>query len=373
MTVSVELMPHDDLVPPNISARWQECVRTSSDFRACLQTPEWFGYRWNSPAKRYLAVLWDSENPTPLGVTPIVRNTYSVPFSLAGRSIGAVSFEGVLLNGNVPLFPAQGEHYRKLCNSILSMPTTECLYMLGVPTSSPFWKFLGEWRKENPDLLFYLPGHERNRYFYIDMPKSHEAYLKKFKAKTVQTFRRKMRLLEKATGAPIELEKIVDAGQVSAFLSTARQISNKSWQRWLVGIEMDQSANRQELLESFAQQGVLRCYVLKSNNHPLAYAIGFQFNKVMYFQSTAYDPNWAQFSPGQSLLYLMIKDCFESRKPEIFHFGTGEAHYKELFSNQTGDEVTLMVLKRTFANRAKISCHTLFRKGLGAIKSIRSG
>src|SRR5262245_7078322 len=137
MTLSVEIISLDGQVSADIVARWRECVRRSLNFRACLQTPEWLAYRWYA-AERYLAVLWDSKNSAPLGVTPVVRNTYSVPFSVAKRSFGAVHFRGALLVGNVPLFPAQTEHYQKLCDTILAMPSVECLYMLGIPKSSPF-------------------------------------------------------------------------------------------------------------------------------------------------------------------------------------------------------------------------------------------
>src|SRR5262249_40808397 len=262
------------------------------------------------------------------------------------------------LVGNVPLFPAQTEHYQKLCDTILAMPSVECLYMLGIPKSSPFWEFLAASRRTRQHRwLYYTPGHEFNRYFYIDLPDCHEAYLKSFKPKTVQTFRRKLRLLEKASGTPLKLERIVDAGQVAGFLSSARQVAEKSWQRWLVGIDLGQPVNRQEVLELLAQQGMLRCYLLKSGDQAFAFVIGFQVNEIFYFESTAYDPKWAQFSPGQCLLYLSIKDCFESNKPKNFYFGPGEAYYKELFANQSGEEVTLMILKRTFANRLKILGH----------------
>src|SRR5262249_27342740 len=172
--------------------------------------------------------------------------------------------------------------------------------------------------------------------------------------------------------APIELAKIVKPDQVAEFLSSARQLSEKSWQRSLLEFDVDQQASRQNLLESFARQGMLRCYLLKSGGQAFAFAIGIQLNRVLYFQSTAYDPRWAELSPGQSLLYLIIKDCFESDKPRFFYFGPGEDFYKELFANQTGEEVTLMVLKRTFANRAKIFGHGVLRKGIGAIKSVRN-
>jgi hypothetical protein len=43
--------------------------------------------------------------------------------------------------------------------------------------------------------------------------------------------------------------------------------------------------------------------------------------------------------------------------------------YKTLLANRSGDEVTIMVLRRSIANRAKVSAHRGFRKVLERIKS----
>jgi hypothetical protein len=92
-------------------------------------------------------------------------------------------------------------------------------------------------------------------------------------------------------------------------------------------------------------------------------------NGVFYFHETAFDPGYGRFSPGLSLLYLIIKDCFEIDKPNKFHFGTGEMNYKTLLANRCGDEVTIMILRRSIANRVKVAAHRGFRKGIEGIKS----
>src|SRR5262249_8989839 len=86
-----------------------------------------------------------------------------------------------------------------------------------------------------------------------------------------------------------------------------------------------------------------------------------------YSFETAYDEAYAQtrLSPGQSLFYLAIKDCFEVNKPNIFNLGPGtgrEIWYKSLFANRTGDEAFVMVLKNTLLNKAKITAYEQFEK-----------
>jgi predicted RNA methylase len=364
---SIEILPHSDLVPTSVMTCWRECVRISPNLNVCLQTPEWFSYRWHA-AKRYLAVLREAGNPAPLGVTPFVQNLYGVPLTVAGKLLGTLRFDAVLLNGNVPLFPSRFEYYQKLFTSLLSIPSIQCICLLGVPKSSSFWKFLNHVQKEYSEFLFYLPSYASTRFFYIDMSESHGSYLKKFKSKTVYNFRRNLRLLERANGGPVELEKILSPAQVAGFLHSALPLSVKSWQKVLLAFNVDQHANTQDVLEAFARQGILRAYLLKSSEHVLAYAIGLQINDIFYFASTAYDPQWSKFSPGQSLLYLIIQDCFENDKPKTFYFGTGDVYYKELFANRSGEEVVLIVFKRTVANSVKIFAHRSFRKCVEVLK-----
>ena len=350
---AIEIANFDAEMPAEIIPIWRRCARTSSNFRACLQTPEWFKYRWQGASNRYLAILREKDDKL-LAVTPLVRNAYDL-------RIGGVRLEGVLINGNVPLFPERNTYYQGLCEAILGMPLVDCVYMPGVPLAGPFAEFL-KCARQKSGWLLYMPEWRTKRHFYIDMRGSFAQYLTKFSAKTLQTIRRKIRALERAIGDRIELVKVVDPDQVDWFLSAAGSVAARSWQKKLVDIEIGQAAARKEVLEGFAGERALRCYVLKAGEKVLAFAICFHLSNTCYFHETAYDPTWSQFSPGQSLLYLIIKDCFENEKPSIFHFGTGEADYKEMFSNQFGEEATVLILKSNFRNRLLILAHGTSRK-----------
>jgi CelD/BcsL family acetyltransferase involved in cellulose biosynthesis len=353
---------------PALLQKWREYVRTSDNFRACLQIPEWVYYRWKSCTKTFLATLRDSHTGDLLAVTPLVENKCPLLFSIAGRELATIRVSGLLLNGNVPLFPPSDDSYDALCQAALDMPI-DCLYMLGVPKTSPFWDFLTRARERHQGWLFYTPYFDSNRYLYIDMAISYDKYLSEFKAKTLQTIRRKLRLLEKEVGGKLGVKRIRSPNDVPQFLTEAHAIAKKSWQKQLIDFDVDQPVGRQALLESMAQLGVLRSYVLGSSEKVVAYLIGFQLNGLFYFHEMAFDGAYGRFSPGLCMLYHIIKDCFEIDKPNIFHFGTGEMAYKSLFANRSGDEVTIMIFRKTFTNRAKVGAHQIFRKSIDAIKS----
>jgi hypothetical protein len=323
-------------------------------------------YRWKPRANVLLAVLRETATNALLGVTPLVENKYDLPLSVGSKTLGNVHLNGLLLNGNVPLFPASAQSYETLCDAALNMPAVDCLYMLGVPTSSQFWQFLAD-AQTYQRWLFYSPQPE-SRYYYINMPHSYNEYCAQFKPKMLKNIHRELRLLESGARGHLDLVRVTDLDQVPSFLAEAGRVAEKSWQRHLVDLHLDANADRRELLEATALQGILRCYLQKCGHHPCAFVIGWQLNGLFYFHETAYDPAWAPYSPGKSLLHLIIRDCFETNRPTIFHFGPGEAPYKKWLANSVGHETTLILLKRNAVNRAKIRVHRLFRKGVDVLK-----
>jgi lauroyl/myristoyl acyltransferase len=156
---------------------------------------------------------------------------------------------------------------------------------------------------------------------------------------------------------------------VASFLAAAQKIATKTWQRNLIGLDISDAAGRQQLLEQMAEQGMLRCYLLEVGGQAIAFEVAFQINGIFYFYEGGYDVAWARFSPGQTMIYQVIQDCFEFDRPRICYFGPGMAYYKDLFANKVAEEVTLIIVKNKIANRAKIMAHYLFRSTLHAMKS----
>ena len=181
---------------PTLLANWRECITKSNNFRAWMQMPEWLDFHWRPVANTYLAVLRNQSTDDVIATTPLVENDYRLIFSLAGRRLLTLGLRGLLLVGNVPLFPPS-EGYEALCRAVLALPSIDCFYVLGVPKTSAFWTFIAEARRQNSEWLFYTPNFESSRYLYIDMSTTFDEYKEKFKAKTLQTIKRKLRVMEK--------------------------------------------------------------------------------------------------------------------------------------------------------------------------------
>jgi hypothetical protein len=356
---------------------WQLCqaARTSDNFRAWMQMPEWVNFRWRPFTQAFMAKLRDPRTGSLLAVTPLVEDDYPLHYFIAGHRLATVPIRGLLINGNIPLFPNSDQYYEALCRAALSVPSIDCVYMLGVPKTSHFWHFLTKAKKIHPEWYFYSPEFKPSGYCYIDMNMSYDEYLRKFKASTRQKFGQRLRLLEKECRATVDLVRITDAAEVSEFLGAAEAIAKKSWQKGLLGFPVAQAARREEVLKSLARRGILRSYLLKSEDRGFAYLIGTQLNQVYYAFETAFDGSYSgtRLSPGQSLYYLAIKDCFEINKPNIFHFGPGSAQnfwYKGLFANRIDEENTILILHNTVANRSKVLTHRIFERAKLGSKSL---
>ena len=170
MAESVEIVPWQESSP--LLEKLRQCVANSHNFRAWMLLPEWIGFRWKPFNQVFLATLRNIQSGDLISLTPLVENDFRLDFYVAGHRLLSMRFNGFLLNGNVPLFPESDEYYESLIRSALTRPSIDCLYMLGVPNDSHFWRFLKNVQTKDPEWLVYTPKFNTHRYFYIDMTMS---------------------------------------------------------------------------------------------------------------------------------------------------------------------------------------------------------
>ena len=134
MAVEVDIVSWNRATPNYLMSKWRECLRQSNNFRLCLQTPEWVAFRF-APPKPRLAVLRDPTNATePIAVTPLTYDKFALSFQFAQRKLGEITFDGYLVNGNIPLFPELNDrYYQALLDGIFADSTIQCAYFLGLP------------------------------------------------------------------------------------------------------------------------------------------------------------------------------------------------------------------------------------------------
>ncbi len=272
--------------------------------------------------------------------------------------------------GNQPLLPSCVQAYDQLFRAIREMfPDSACLCMWGVPLDSYLWEYLASSGEIRAFWRRYLPYGGSTRHHWLSLPATFKEYLAKFSTLSRHTLRRKVNLLTRHGSGSLELVRVDSSHQVPEFVSDVRAIAAVAWQQVFMGLPLDAPFDLAKGLQDLADQNLLRAYVLRCCGCPYAYGIGFQSSSTYVFYETAYDPQFARYSPGRVLLFLMLQDLFEHNRPQRFSFGPGELEHK-VFGNSVSYEANLVLFRHTFSNRAWCGSHRLFRGAVRAAKRL---
>jgi CelD/BcsL family acetyltransferase involved in cellulose biosynthesis len=99
-------------------------------------------------------------------------------------------------------------------------------------------------------------------------------------------------------------------------------------------------------LSEIAERGWLRCYVLRNDQRPFAFALGYQYNGVYYFVETGFVQRDARYGPGIVLMQMFIEDLFRRNTPQLFDYLQGDQGYKRSFSNAQHKVNSLLLAPR---------------------------
>jgi hypothetical protein len=287
---------------------------------------------------------------------------------LRSRRVWTQKFRSLIVPGSVPAIAPDESAYDALFARIRSEGgDRQMVFMFAVPTSHFLWTYLRTSREIRKQWLMYLPLGIRE-FHTIDLPDSMEAYLAKFSSKSRYNLRREMRVL--AEQGKLRLERVEHAEKVPAFLKNAEQVSGNSWQQLLLDRHPHRLCERTGMLSAIAERGALRSYVLHCGDEPCAVAAGFQLGGVFHFLDTAYSQSYSSRSPGRCLIYHIIQDLIEHNRPRTFYFGTGDMGYKDWFANAGGQDATVILFRRTIANRFWRTSHAAWERGIDIAKRL---
>ena len=152
---------------------------------------------------------------------------------------------------------------------------------------------------------------------------------------------------------------------IDRFLGIARPLFDRSWKAKILPTCLEDGKPH---FEDLARRGILRSYLLRCGDAYCAYLIGYQSRDVYYAIENAYDPAFQEFSPGKIILLKAIEDLTNHASPERFSFGYGEEDYKGQLCTDHTEDATIVLMRRTWANRIRCGCHETFRSSLQTIK-----
>jgi len=104
---------------------------------------------------------------------------------------------------------------------------------------------------------------------------------------------------------------------------------------------------------------------------PISMIKGIQHRSTFFALQTLYCKEYSGFSPGSSILHLAIKDLLLEQPVRRIEFGFGEPNQKHHAANGTIDAASVLLMRKTFANRVRAATHESFHAGVRLAKRIR--
>ena len=368
ITRTVSVISADDVrTLVSLRSHWEQLVRDSGHVNALYQSPQFFDHLVGcGSTKPFLAIIRDAAE-TCIGLVPFVAKPYPLKFDMFGKVLGEKTFQAVKILGSQPLLPCQSDVHDRFFSEIrLKFPASDCVVMESVPVGS----YLNDYLQDSDEIrthwiVHYAEG--TRRYPLIQLPESFAEYLAKFGSKTRYNLKREHRLLREVGGS-LHLERVSTVEQVDSFLASARVVTANSQSRgWLDG-PMQPDSGLNEQLVDLARRGILQSYTLMCGDRPCAFVWGYRFADVYHLVETAFDQDFARFSPGKVLLYSLIEDLIRVDRARVLTFDFGEAFYKDLFANWFGQDRSIVLFRRTLKNWFWRALHQMFRASVTRVR-----
>lgn len=143
--------------------------------------------------------------------------------------------------------------------------------------------------------------------------------------------------------ANVEFKIVSDADALSAYMPQVFEIHRRRWNGYYTGSLMNDPGGRaflREIAKLYLERDRLYLALLTLNEKAIAYALCFHFGDTLYYYNPAFDPEYANFSPGSLLLQDILEDC-RGRGISKIELGKGRLQYKERLaaSSTTGERI----------------------------------
>jgi CelD/BcsL family acetyltransferase involved in cellulose biosynthesis len=208
------------------------------------------------------------------------------------------------------------------------------------------------------------------RYFIDLLPGSFEDYLKKFSAKTRNTLKRKVRHFAQQCGGTLDFRTYRSPDEMIDFRRQALAVSLMSYQR-KIGFGFPETEEfAADLVQRAANDGVCG-FVLMNQSAPTAYVFCWIDGAAVIYSYCGYDPEYAQFSPGTVLLYLIIKWLFEQKNFTLFDLGNDGWDYKTMLATGAVKYLKVIWFPKTVSNLTWVILHWLVLRAWSGVALVK--
>ncbi|MEH3047414.1 GNAT family N-acetyltransferase [Sphingomonas adhaesiva] len=208
----------------------------------------------------------------------------------------------------------------------------------------------------------------RQRYmrYYVDLAAGEAAWRAGLSAATRATMKRKAKRLAAAGGGRIDIRRYRTADEMAAFHPPARAVAATTYQERLLGAALP--ADPAAVAQAAAGDGA-RGWLLFVCDAPAAYLWCTAQGSAWRYDHVGHDPAFAALSPGAVLMEAALGDLFGDRLAR-FDFTEGEGQHKRTLASGGVACRDVVVLRRTWANRAALGVVRGFDNAVTAAKRV---
>jgi Acetyltransferase (GNAT) domain len=337
---------------------WSNLVARSPDIALVEKSPEYFDHLLSThdPSRFHLATVRDAAGSI-LGVVPLRVMRSSLRFEVSGRVLARSRSNELRILGSTPLLPADPLVHDSLFAALdRGFEDCQAIAMYGVPTDSFLWQHVRESRYVRERFLTYAMLGERDCHV-IPLPETVDDYWAKFSGKRRYNLRRQARLLREHFGGRLALRRFDSPDQVDDLIDlidrTRACDGLSQWSKQAFRVDRRQ-------IESLAERGLLLVYLLIGAGRPCAALVGLKYHGVYYLEQIPRDRSLDRFSPGSTAVQLAIEDLIRHTPIRRMDLGDGTPAYRHGSTNVTEPRVSVLLLRRTLANRLVRRSHVIF-------------
>jgi len=352
-----------------VLSAWNRLIADSNDPNVMYQSLEWFEYLQDQGGEHRLAVaLARAAGGQVLGIMPLRIARYSLPFHVAGTTLGNFWLTRLSVLGGQCLMPECDALYQGLFAKLHSdLPECAVIGLDAVAEGSFLWRYLHE-SKHLRQLYVPYALEGLRRYHTIPLPPTFEEYLARFNAKKRYNLKRQVRILQERVQGSLRLQCVDSPDQVDSLLDVASTLWPKHVPQWFSPVANRPDAHRR--FTSLAARGLLRSYHLHSGSDPVACILGFQHRGVYVVDATMYNKALAHFSPGAVMQFLVLQDLISRRPVHLINFGFGDPESGYESTNVYFKAAPFLLFRNTLANRVRRATHAAFQSSLATAKKI---
>jgi CelD/BcsL family acetyltransferase involved in cellulose biosynthesis len=157
----------------------------------------------------------------------------------------------------------------------------------------------------------------------------------------------------------LQLTKVTSPDEIPPTLETLFDLHVRRWQGTATPSRFADPGMRsryQQLMGALHVRGELDLSILSVGRQVIAGHFGPRTRSRFYSYITCFDPEWAKYSPGIVLRYLLMADCVEHGIP-VYDFLRGDETHKASWGCELAFNVRIMIYRQGILNRALPMLH----------------